>query len=128
MTISNRNPHFPFNVARLVRLCRTWDFGSELDELEGDDGEPFSCRAIRRTKEAMRTWRDGHEPDADPLFDDSMRKFHVNDVAALLYECRRLSRLERRVLDALGPPYETHRLNRKTGKMERDENNDDGEE
>jgi hypothetical protein len=52
----------------------------------------------------MRNWRDVHEPDDDPLFDGSLAQFHVNDVAALLYECKRLWALERKVSHRAWPP------------------------
>ena len=53
----------------------------------------------------MSAWRDTHPPGKDPLFDDSLAPFHVNDVAALVYECRRLGALEQKIIRALGPPW-----------------------
>jgi hypothetical protein len=54
-------------------------------------------------------------------FDNSLAPFHVNDVAALIYECKRLWRLERRIIRALGPPAQQMRYDKKLDKLVPDE-------
>jgi hypothetical protein len=58
-----RNPHHPWGVERLVRLCKTWDFKSDLDDFEEANGEPFVARAYRRIESAMKAWHDVNPPD-----------------------------------------------------------------
>ena len=54
----------PYSVARLVRLCKTWDFHSDGGELpDADDGEP---RLIRRLSQWMRARRDAFDGAYDP--------------------------------------------------------------
>jgi hypothetical protein len=112
--------HYPWSIERLVRHAKTWSFDSEVDQLCEDDGEPFSARAIRRVQGVMRAWRDRHGPEGDPLFDNGFASFHVNDVAALVYECTRLSVLEEKVIRALGPPSKRMRYDTKLGKLVED--------
>jgi hypothetical protein len=88
-------------------MCRDWNFESEADELEDlPDGEPRDCRAARRLKDYFRRWRDHHDADDDPFYDESFDQLCVGDVAIILDECRRPWRLEQQVLDALGPPFQ----------------------
>lgn len=109
----------PYSVGRLLRLCRMWDFSSEAYDLpDCDDGEPKMARAQRRVSEYFRQWRNRHEPDADPFFDEGVTEFHICDVAILIDECRRLWRLEEKVQLALGPPVKMMQFNKKTGKFE----------
>ena len=67
MTARIRNPHYPWNVARLVQRCKTWNFDSDLDQFDEDDDEPYAARASRRIQDAMRAWRNTHPPERDPL-------------------------------------------------------------
>ena len=46
MTARIRNPHYPWNVARLVQRCKTWNFDNDLDQFDKDDGEPYAARAM----------------------------------------------------------------------------------
>ena len=91
---SIRNANYPWSVDRLVEHCKTWNFDSDVERLEERDGEPYIARACRRVNQAMREWRDAHHPEEDPLFDDSLAPFHVNDIAALIHEYERLARLK----------------------------------
>ena len=79
------------------------------------------ARAYRRLTEYFRGWRDRHKPDDDPLVDDAMDQFCIGDIALLFEEYKRLSRLEERVILAMGPPAKRMRYNRKTGKLEIDD-------
>lgn len=125
MTDDNDERPIPYSKERLLRLCKTWSFTSdvqeELNERYPDDDDPRShanSRACRRVMEAMAEWRDHHQPDDDPIFDESLQPFHICDVAILVEECRRLWRLERRMRLALGPPCRESRWNDKIGKFE----------
>jgi hypothetical protein len=109
----------PYSVKRLLRLCRTWRFESEVDELSDcEDGEPRAARAFRRIKTVLKDWRDRHGADKDPWFDESKQEFHVCDVAIIFDDYRRLRRLEMKVIDALGPETTRMRWNRKRGEFE----------
>ena len=89
------NWQVPYSAKRLLELCRAWSFESEVSELpDCDDGEPRECCAARRLKAALNIWRDQHDADDDPWFDETKQLFHVCDVAIILDECRRLWRLE----------------------------------
>jgi hypothetical protein len=50
-----------------VQRCKTWNFDSDLDHFDEDDGEPYAARASRRIQGAMRAWRNTHPPERDPL-------------------------------------------------------------
>ena len=73
----------------------------------------------------MSSWRDTHSPMKDPLFDDSLAPFHVNDVAALVYECDRLRILEQKVIRALGPPSKWMRFDITLNKLVEDASDGD---
>jgi hypothetical protein len=75
----------------------------------------------RRVQDAMRAWRDAHDPGKDPIFDDGLAPFHVNDVAALVYECKRLQALEEKVIRVLGPPAKRVRFDPKLDRFVDDE-------
>jgi hypothetical protein len=99
----------PYSVERLIRLCKTWDFQSDVEDLpDCDDGEPRIARACRRVREILLRWREHHHPNADPWADESLGVFHVCDVALIADEYRRLKRIEEKVIDALGPPAILH--------------------
>lgn len=98
---------------------------SDYELLEEDDGEPSVGRAYRRIKQALLTRRNSQSATYEPIDDDKLVPFHVNDVALLL---ARLSELEHwldRFDLALGPPVREQRFNRKTGKLEDMGNPDD---
>ena len=101
--------------------ARTWDFRSDLDNFEEANGEPITARARRRLESAMEDWREVNPPEDDPIFDERRGEFHVNDVATLMHEYQRLSRLEERIMRALGPPSKRMRWDRKLGKFVDDE-------
>ena len=112
-----RSWQVPYSVDRLVRLCRTWDFRSDVDDLpDCEDGAPRMFCAVRRVGQWLRDWRDRHGPMDDPWDDESLCEFHVADVAMLYSEYVRLSRLVDRVEQALGPPTVTKVMRR--GRME----------
>ena len=113
-----RNQHYPWSAERLL-----WSFHSELDDMpeDFDTGEPVEARAIRRVNAAMLEWRNTHRPEDDPLDDDSLAPFHVNDIAVLVYECERLWYLEQRVMNALGPPSRKMRYDKKLDQLVPDE-------
>lgn len=117
--MSNAKWTVPYSVERLLRLCPTWTFQSDVEDLpDCDDGEPLHARAYRRIAAALEEWRAQHRPNQDPWLDDTEHPFHFGDVAMIYDEYKRLSRLEEKVIDALGPPSVLHRWNRKTGKFE----------
>ena len=109
----------PYSIERLTRLCRTWNFQSDAEDLPDEpNGEPRLALACRRLTEWMRARRDDRDAMYDPWADNSLAEFRVSDLSIILEEYRRLARLERRVQDALGPPTQTMRFNRKTGRVE----------
>lgn len=68
--MSNVKWAVPYSAARLLRLCKTWSFHSDVEALPGcEDGEPRECRASRRIAIALEEWRAHHEPDQDPWMD-----------------------------------------------------------
>jgi hypothetical protein len=70
---NKRTWQVPFDNDRLLELCRTWDFHSDVEDLaDCDDGEPrFAC-AYRRIWEYMEAWRDHHGAGDDPWFDEEL--------------------------------------------------------
>ena len=100
-----RSWQVPYSIERLTRLCRTWDFRSEAEDLPDEpNGEPRVALACRRLMERIRNRRDDRDATYEPWADDSLAEFRVSDVSIILDEYRRLSRLADRVQDALGPP------------------------
>jgi hypothetical protein len=96
----------PYDAARLLRMCRTWSFHSDADDLpEEDTGEPRLNLAVRRIITALRARAEAQGVDySGTWWDDAELPFRISDVAIILDEYARLCRLERRVQDALGPP------------------------
>src|SRR5262249_55915618 len=98
---------YPWSVSRLVRLCQTWSFDSDVRELPDDDhtGEPRCAKAFRRIQGALREHEEAQGVDYRGTWrDDRMMGFHISDVAMILDEYRRLTVFEDRVITAMGPP------------------------
>jgi hypothetical protein len=115
----SRSWQVPYSIERLTRLCRTWDFLSDAEDLPDEpNGEPRVALACRRLMEWIRNRRDDRDATYEPWEDDSLAEFRVSDVSIILDEYRRLSRLADRVQDALGPPSVQMRWNRKLRRME----------
>jgi hypothetical protein len=82
-----------------------WGERHEIDYLpDCDDGMPRVVLAYRRVRDHLLAWRDRHEADDDPWYDEGKELFHVSDVAILFAEYQRLERLETDVSNVLGPP------------------------
>jgi hypothetical protein len=117
--MSDPSRSIPYSAERLLRLCKTWGFQSDVEDLpDCDDGEPKDARAYRRIASFLRDKRDRHGPTYEPWCDETKESFHVSDVAMIFDEYRRLRRLEERVIDALGPETVKQRWNKKTGNFE----------
>jgi hypothetical protein len=107
----------PYSTRRLVELSRTWNFHSDADDLEDDNGEPSINRACRHLMEQLCCWRDAHGI-TDPWRSQETMRVRVSDVSLILDEFRRLARLEHDIIIAMGPPAIENRWNKRTGKHE----------
>jgi hypothetical protein len=114
----------PWSVPRLVERCRTWSFHGDVDDLpDEEDGTPQLAAAYRRLTETLPERQDAqgeaHGTKYELWFDDTEMPFRISDVAIIIDECRRLNRLERKIIHALGPPTQT--IDPLTGQVEEDE-------
>jgi hypothetical protein len=76
-----RSWQVPYSIKRLLRLCRTWNFQSDAEDLPDEpNGEPRLALAFRRLMEWMRDRRDGRDATYEPWADDSFAEFRVSDV------------------------------------------------
>jgi hypothetical protein len=115
----------PYSRTRFQRYLDTRNDRSDYELLEEDNGEPSLVRAHRRIKQALRSRRDSRSADYEPIFDNELTVFHVNDVALLIARLSELEHWLNRFDLALGPPVRQQRFNRKTGKPEDMGNPDD---
>jgi hypothetical protein len=98
--MSDHDPHD--HDPRLFRWPHRWHMwqairgnNRDIDELpDCDDGMPRINLAYKRIRDHLRAWRDRHEADDDPWYDENKEPFHVSDVAILFAEYQRLYRLE----------------------------------
>jgi hypothetical protein len=110
----------PYRVNRLINMVLRWSFdGDRLEQLDDSKtGEPFVFRALRRVKDVLKKRREDRPADYDPIFDDELAEFHINDIAILTARLNELLRLEERLIQAIGPPSRASHFNKRTGKFE----------
>jgi hypothetical protein len=79
-------------------------FRSDVEELpDCNDGTPAMADTYDRVEGFLREWRDRHAAGDDPIYDEGVAEFQIRDVARLFYEYQRLSLIERRLIEVLGP-------------------------